>query len=167
MKNNHRKSGMLPVSLAMILAPFALVQAATLTSTFTSQIIIQDDCNIVATANIDFGTHGVLTSNVDAAGAILLTCSLGASYDIGLDAGTTAGGTTITRKMDSGSDTVDYILSMDGTHATNWGNAVGTDTYSATGTGSLQAVPIFARVPIQTSPAAATYSDTITATVTF
>lgn len=167
MKKETNRAGLLPVSFAMMLVPFALVQAATTTSTFTSQIIIQDDCVIVATANISFGTQGVLSSNVDAAGAILLTCTIGASYDIGLDAGTTTGGTTATRMMDSGSDTVDYVLSQDGAHTTNWGNAVGTDTYSATGTGLLQAVPIFARVPAQTTPAAATYIDTVTATVTF
>jgi len=167
MKNNLKKTGILPVSFAMMLVPFALVQAATLTATFNSQIVIQEDCNIVATANINFGTQGVLSSNVDAAGAILLTCTLGTSFNIGLDAGTTTGGTTTTRKMDSGSDTVDYILSMDGAHTNNWGDAVGTDTYSATGTGLLQVAPIFARVPAQTTPAAATYSDTITATVTF
>ena len=48
-----------------------------------------------------------------------------------------------------------------------WGNTVGTDTVSATGSGASQAYTVYGRVPMQTTPAAATYTDTITVTVTY
>jgi len=160
-------SGILPLSGVLLLASFAMTQAATVISNFTSQIIIQDSCNIVAATNLDFGTQGVLSTNVDSASVILLNCTTGASFDIGLNEGTTAGGTTTTRKMDSGTDTIDYILSQNGGHTVNWGNNVGTDTLASTGTGALQAIAVFARVPAQTTPAAGTYTDTVTVTVNF
>ena len=48
-----------------------------------------------------------------------------------------------------------------------WGNTVGTDTQAATGTGAAQTYTIYGRIPPQTTPAPATYSDTITVTVTY
>jgi spore coat protein U-like protein len=48
-----------------------------------------------------------------------------------------------------------------------WGNTVGTDTVSATGNGASQSYTVFGRVPAQTTPAPATYTDTITVTVTY
>jgi len=159
--------GLIPVSGLLLLGSMALVNAATTTSSFNSQIIIQNSCDIIAATNLDFGIQGVLATNVDSASVLLVNCTNGASFDVGLNEGTTAGGTTATRKMDSGSDTIDYVLSQDGGHSTNWGNAVGIDTLSATGTGALQAIAIFARVPAQTTPAAGTYTDTVTVTVTF
>ncbi len=159
--------GYLPLSFAMMLAPLTLGQAATSTGGFNAQITINDSCNIVATVNLNFGSHGLLNANVDNATAILVTCTTGTTFDIGLNEGTTAGGTTTTRKMTNGSDTIDYQMSQDGAHSTNWGNNVGTDTLASTGTGSIQVFPIFARVPAQTTPAAGVYSDTVTATVTF
>ncbi|MCF6322465.1 MAG: spore coat U domain-containing protein [Rhizobiaceae bacterium] len=159
--------GIVPVSGLLLAGSMVLVNAATTTTSFTSQIIIQNSCNIIAATNLDFGIHGVLATNVDSASVLLVNCTSGSSFDVGLNEGTTPGGTTATRKMDSGSDTIDYTLSQDGGHTTNWGNTVGTDTLSATGTGTLQAIAIFARVPAQATPAAGTYTDTVTVTVTF
>ncbi len=167
MSGELRWKGLLPMSFAMMLIPFTLVQAATSTGGFNASISIDDDCNIVAAVDLNFGSHGLINSNVDSATAVLLTCTSGTTYDIGLNAGTTAGGTTSVRKMTTAGATIDYQLSQDGGHATNWGNSVGVDTVSSTGTGSLQVFPIFARVPTQTTPAAGVYSDTITVTVTF
>lgn len=50
---------------------------------------------------------------------------------------------------------------------TVWGNTVGTDTVSATASGSAQSHTVYGRVPPQTSPAPASYTDTITVTVTY
>jgi len=159
--------GIIPVSGILLMGSIALVNAATVTSSFNSQIIIQNSCDIIAATNLDFGTQGVLATNVDSASVLLVNCTNGLNFNVGLNEGTTPGGTTATRKMGSGAETIDYILSQDGGHTTNWGNNVGTDTLSATGTGALQAIAIFARVPAQATPAAGTYTDTVTVTVNF
>jgi spore coat protein U-like protein len=69
--------------------------------------------------------------------------------------------------MTSGGVTVNYSLYSDSGRATNWGNTVGTDTVSSTGTGALQSFTVYGQVPAQTTPAPATYTDTITVTVTY
>jgi spore coat protein U-like protein len=48
-----------------------------------------------------------------------------------------------------------------------WGITIGTDTVSATGNGAAQTHTVYGRVPAQTTPAPATYSDTVTVTVTY
>ena len=48
-----------------------------------------------------------------------------------------------------------------------WGNTVGTNTIAGTGSGGSQSYTVYGRVPPQTTPAAATYTDTITVTVTY
>jgi spore coat protein U-like protein len=88
-------------------------------------------------------------------------------YNIGLDAGTGSGATVAVRKMSNGGNTVNYSLYSDSGRSTVWGNTVGTDTVAATGNGTSQSYTVYGRVPAQTTPAAATYTDTITVTVTY
>ena len=69
--------------------------------------------------------------------------------------------------MTSGGATINYSLYNNSGRTTNWGNTIGTDTVSSTGTGASQSFTVYGRVPAQTTPAPATYSDTITVTVTY
>jgi spore coat protein U-like protein len=143
-------------------------QAATATSTFQVQLAITAQCLINSTSTIDFGTHGVIQTNLDAAAVDLkIQCTNTTTYNIGLDAGAN-GGTTTTRLMSAGSsDTVQYKLFSDIGHTTNWGNTIGTDTQSSTGTGAEQTFQIYGRVPIQSTGAPGSYTDTVTVTVTY
>jgi spore coat protein U-like protein len=149
--------------------------AATTTSQqFQVQLTIQAECVIRSTATLSFGTLGVLggaggTTNNDATTTVAVQCTNTTPYDIGLNEGTTTGGTTTTRLLvGSGSSaTVQYKLYTDPGHATNWGNTVNTDTVHATGNGASQSYTIYGRIPPQTTPAPDTYSDTVTVTVTY
>ena len=67
----------------------------------------------------------------------------------------------------SGGATITYSLYSDSGHTTVWGNTVGTNTVSATGNGAAQSYTVYGRVPSQSTPAAATYTDTVTVTVTY
>ena len=71
------------------------------------------------------------------------------------------------RKMTSGGNTVNYSLYSDSGRTTVWGNTVGTNTVAATGNGAAQSYTVYGRVTAQTTPAPATYTDTITVTVTY
>ena len=42
---------------------------------------------------------------------------------------------------------LNYSLSSDPAHTINWGNTVGTDTVSGTGTGGLQIITVYGFVP--------------------
>jgi hypothetical protein len=106
-------------------------------------------------------------ANVDQSSTVQVQCTNTTPYNIGLNAGTGAGATVAVRKMTSGGATINYSLYTDNGRTTVWGNTVGTDTVSATSSGASQSYTVFGRVPAQTTPAPATYTDTITVTVTY
>jgi spore coat protein U-like protein len=66
-----------------------------------------------------------------------------------------------------GGATLSYAMYQDSGHTTNWGNTVGTDTKSGTGNGSAQTLTVYGNLAAGQYPAAGSYSDTITATVTY
>jgi spore coat protein U-like protein len=141
--------------------------ATTTTSTFTTQITIAATCVINSASTLNFGTQGVLAGNVDQTSTIQVACTNTTPYNIGLDAGTGTGASVATRKLTSGSATVDYTLYSDTGRSTVWGNTVSTDTVSALGTGNAVNHTVYGRVAAQTTPAPGTYTDTITVTVTY
>lgn len=145
-----------------------------ITQTFQVQLTIQAQCVINSTATLNFGSLGVLggaggTANNDQYTTVAVQCTNTTPYNIGLDAGTTTGGTTATRLLlnASTSETVQYKLYTDSGHTTNWGNNVGVDTSGQTGTGASQTFNIYGRIPPQTTPTPGTYADTVTVTVTY
>jgi spore coat protein U-like protein len=141
--------------------------AATATGSFTAQITITAECKVQSANTLDFGSHGILDANVDATSTFTVQCTNGTTYNVGLNAGATAGGTTTTRLMANGAATVSYKMYSDAGRTTNWGNTVGTDTVSGSGNGAVQTLTIYGRVPIQTTPAPNSYTDTVTITVTY
>jgi spore coat protein U-like protein len=156
------------VIAALLCVPFAdPTNAATATSTFTVQMTVTASCVINRAPTLSFGSQGVITANVDNTSTLQVQCTNTTPYNIGLDAGTGTGATVAARKMTSGGATITYSLYSDSGHSTVWGNTVGTNTVSATGNGASQSFTIYGRVPPQTTPAAATYTDTITVTVTY
>jgi spore coat protein U-like protein len=143
-------------------------EAATTTTTFTVQITIVANCIINSASTLNFGgAQGVLAANVDQTSTISVQCTNTTPYNVGLNAGTGAGATVAVRKMTSGGNTINYSLYTDAARSVVWGNTVATDTVSATGSGAAQSYTVYGRVPPQTTPAPATYTDTITVTVTY
>ena len=69
--------------------------------------------------------------------------------------------------MINGTNTVAYQLYSNGAHTSVWGNTIGTDTMSGSGNGTSQTLTVYGRVPPQTTPAAATYNDTVNVIVTY
>jgi spore coat protein U-like protein len=142
--------------------------ASTATASFDVTLTIQDDCSISANP-LNFGTTGMLTANVDQSSTLAVTCTAGTPYNVALDAGTATDSTVAIRKMaDAGGTTsVNYNLYRDAARTQLWGQTTGTDTVSGTGNGDDQNITVYGRVPAQTTPAAGTYSSTVTATVIF
>jgi spore coat protein U-like protein len=163
MHNLKKSIKSLIASLVIILAHNAGA-ASTATTTFTVSASVISSCSISA-SNMAFGNYSL--AQLDATSTVTVTCTSGAVVKIGLNAGTGSGATVSARKMASGSNTLSYGLYSDSSRSVNWGNTPGTDTVNTTGTGSAQAFTVYGRVPAnQTSPIG-TYSDTVTATVTF
>jgi spore coat protein U-like protein len=142
-------------------------KAATATGSFNVQVTIAATCVVTSATNLNFGTQGVLAANIDQTNTITVTCTNTTPYNIGLDKGLN-GSSVTTRQMKSGGGAlINYALYSDSGRTTNWGNTVGTDTVAATGNGSGQAYTVYGRIPPQTTPAPAVYTDTITVTVTY
>lgn len=140
--------------------------STTRTTTFQVSLVISNDCAISATA-LSFGTSGTLSANIDQSATLSVTCSNTTPYSVGLDAGSVSGSTVATRLLGSGAATVQFQLYSDSSRTTVWGNTLGTNTVSGTGTGSSQSLTVYGEVPPQATPAANTYTSTVTASVTF
>lgn len=149
-----------------LLAPTVAV-ASMATSTMAVSATVVASCT-VATTSMSFGTYNSATLSGTA--TVTATCSNTTPYNVGLNAGTANGATVTTRAMFvSGTPAVvlNYGLYSNSGHTTNWGMTVGTDTVSGTGNGSGQAITIYGQIPASQLVAPGSYTDTITATITY
>lgn len=135
-------------------------------TTFTATATVQASC-LVSASTLNFGSTGFLATAVDATSTVGVTCTNGSAYSIGLNAGNGSGATVSARRMTNGASTVTYSLYRDAGRTIVWGNTVGSDAASGTGTGAMQSFTVYGRVPVQTTPAVGSYSDTIVVTVTY
>lgn len=133
---------------------------------FTASATIWPSCDpSFAVNNIDFGSRGLLDSNFDAVASVSPRCTNTTPYQLGLNDGLHASGSTRRMKSAAGAY-VTYELFRDSGRAQRWGNLQSIDTVAGTGSGGAQSVPVYGRVPTQSpTPAAGVYSDTVTVTV--
>jgi spore coat protein U-like protein len=134
--------------------------------TFTATATISNSCNVSVTS-LNFGSFANLSSAVSGTASAIVQCTNGSPYNLGLNAGNGNGATVSARLMTSGSYTITYSLYQNSAHTTVWGNTIGTNTISGTGTGNNQSITVYGLVPVQTAPAAGTFTDTVVATVTY
>ena len=139
--------------------------ASTATTTFNVTATVQATC-LISASNLGFGTYS--GSAIATTTTLSVTCTNSTTYNVGLNAGTATGATVTTRAMTGpGAATLSYALYQDSGHSTNWGNTVGTDTKSGTGNGSAQTLTVYGNLTGAQYPAPGSYSDTITATITY
>lgn len=137
----------------------------TATPTFTVSATVAGNC-LVDTQDVDFGATGALTSNIDAVGQVRVKCTPGTAYAVALNTGQNGSGQT-TRKMAQGSEMVSYELYRDAARTLVWGRAPGSNVVSGTGSGAYQNLPVYGRVPPQTTPSQGTYTDNVVVTITY
>jgi spore coat protein U-like protein len=121
----------------------------------------------ISISPLGFGSVSNFNVVTDTSTTFQSTCTNTTTYAVGLDAGIGTGATTSLRKMQSGPKLASYTLFRDAGRTLNWGNTAGTDTLAGTGTGSQTSQSIYARLPIQAYPSAGSYTDTVTATITY
>jgi spore coat protein U-like protein len=161
-----------PTLLALaIVAASASAWADTQTTTFNVLLTITKACNFTTAAtDVNFGSVASTATNVQNVGNLRVTCTKGTGYNIGLSAGNgtaaTVGARTMKGATAGNTDEVGYTLYREIGRTSNWGNTVGTDTVAGTGTGLEQNVPVYGALA-SANFTADTYSDVITATVTY
>ena len=135
------------------------------TTSFAVSTTVQATCTVSATSLV-FGNYvGALLNSTS---TISATCTNTTPYKIGLNAGTATGATVTNRSMTGPAGSLlHYSLFSDSGHTTNWGNTLGTDTVSKTGTGAVQILTVYGQVPAGQYVTPGNYADTITVTLTY
>jgi len=127
---------------------------------------VVSNCN-VSTTDINFGSIGLLTGNTDASGSLTVQCNSTLPYAVSLSGGNAGATDPTQRQMAGGTASIVYGLYSDSARSLPWGSTAGTNTVSATGTGSSQILPVYGRIGPQTAPPPGNYSDTIVVTVNY
>ena len=114
---------------------------------------------------MNFGNYDG-TAEVLVDGSVKAVCTSGTNYTIALDGGN-HGGTPAVRKLGSGTHTLNYTL-LQADNTTNWGNVAG-QLVSGVGDGTPTGTTYAVHGHIASGQAIYTgsYTDTITATITF
>jgi spore coat protein U-like protein len=146
-------------------APAAM--AATATGTLNVSITIAATCTVISATSIDFGTVTAISSNLDQNSSLTVNCSSATPYNVGLSAGGGSDATVGSRKMSNAGNAVSYSLYRDAARTQVWGETIGTNTVAGTGTGSNQVLTIYGRTPVQPTPPAGSYTDSVTITITY
>ncbi|ATX64546.1 Csu type fimbrial protein [Roseinatronobacter bogoriensis] len=138
------------------------------TATLTFDVLAQVEKNcLVSATDLDFGTVGVLSSPIDAASQISVTCTAQTDYHIGLDNGLYGMGPLDRYMRSAASDAIRYGLYQDASRSIAWGSLADGAALSGAGSGNTQTYPVYGRVPSQDTPPSGTYADTIVVTITY
>jgi spore coat protein U-like protein len=145
--------------------------ALTTTSTFTVNATVLKNCSVLS-SNLAFGNYTPGAGNIDSTSTVTVKCTKNTAYTVGLDKGTTTGGTITQRLMANGANTLQYNLYSDTTRATLWGDGVTGTTEAGTGAGfaTASALTVYGRLPdnaTNQNAVVGTYADTVTVTVTY
>jgi spore coat protein U-like protein len=137
----------------------------TVTSHFNVKATVQANCQIAA-GTLNFGTYSGLLIN--STSIISVTCTNTTTYNVGLNAGTATGATVTNRSMTGPAGALlGYKLFSNSGFTVNWGNTVGTNTLAGTGTGIAKSLTVYGQLPAGQSANPGSYTDTITATITY
>lgn len=138
---------------------------STSTVTFTITAVVQPACT-VASESLAFGPYAGVQK--DGVAGLTVTCTNTTAYNLGLSIGNGSGATIATRRMTGPSSaTLEYQMFQDSGRTTNWGETIGSDTETGTGTGAAQSLYIYARIPGGQHVQPGSYADTIIATLSY
>lgn len=134
---------------------------------FTASANVVNNCLISAT-NVAFTSTGVLGSALNATGTVTARCTNGDAFRIALNGGSSGNVAARQMQRSGGGGTVNYQLYTDSGHTAAWGDGTaGTSMPTGVGSGNAVAITVYGRVPAQSTPMPGSYSDTITATISF
>lgn len=140
--------------------------AGTTTTNFTVNATVVAAC-VASASTMNFGNYTASSGSADNANStVTVTCSNNDPYTVALNGGNS--GHVAARTMTNGTNTLGYGVYTSSGYSTIWGDGTnGTSTVSGTGNGVAQNYTAYGQVPVGEYSAAGSYSDTLTATVTF
>jgi spore coat protein U-like protein len=155
--------------LACVLGCLAVSQAhaQNANGTFGVNASVLSGCGVSAdTVNFGMLPPGAATAQVDALGAVTVTCSPGIDYSVGLGDGSNAQGSNRRMKHGTLNQFLGYDLFRNAARTQRWRDVPG-QRLSGTGTGIAQSLAVYARLPANQTPPAGPYLDTVTAIVRY
>lgn len=146
-----------------LLGAVGFAHAFTDTANLGVTLTITAACNITATppTTVAFGTQAQTTVGaVDSTGTVTVTCVGATPYNVLMGPGANFSGG---RRMAAGTNYVPYQLYRDSARSQAWGQTIGTDTETGSGTTTFT---VYGRVP-SVAFAAGSYTDTVLVTVDY
>jgi spore coat protein U-like protein len=140
--------------------------AGTLNWNFSMNAQVPAKCT-VSSAALNFGAPGTLISAIDAQTNLGIRCSPGLSYQVQLNGGLSGATNPTLRRMTKGAEFVTYGLYRDPARSQPWGDTLGGNTLSGTGSGLSITTPVYGRVSAQTTPSPGIYTDTVAVTIQY
>lgn len=151
-------------ALGLAFAPISAF-AGTATATIAVSTTVTNACTI-NNGTLSFAAY--TGSALTATGSLTVNCTNNGAYNIALNKGTGTGASFATRYMTNGTYELGYNIYTSSADTTVWGDGSGsTATVSGTGTGSSQTVNVYGAIPANESAISGTYTDTVTATITY
>lgn len=138
--------------------------AGTATATLAVSATVANSC-VLSNGTLAFGqyTGALVPQNT----TLTLTCTKGDTWTLTMGTGTTSGATLSNRMMANGTNTLNYTLYTDNSYTKVFDNSSSANELSATGTGAQQTANIYGAIPAGQYPPAGSYTDSVTATITF
>ena len=135
---------------------------------FNAGATVLSACSIVAT-DLVFGNYSAsAASPTDVNNSLSMTCTSGIPYNVALDGGLTAGNVAARTMTDGSAHNLAYLLYTGSNHSTLWGDGTGgTSTVAGTGTGAVQSLSVFGRIPTAQFVTAGSYADKVTVTINY
>jgi spore coat protein U-like protein len=146
--------------------------AATTTGNLAVSATVATNC-LINSATMPFLTYTPGNGNLDVSGSIVVRCTNGMPYAIGLGAGLAPGATELTRSMQNGAALLSYQLFKDAPRTLNWGQTLAGDRLAGltgSGMGVTNTHTIYGRIPDSGAnllAAAGAFADTVLVTVTY
>lgn len=170
MRNVRRFSTV--VATALTLGAVALYQAPVAAGSASASLSVSasvsNNCTI-STSALDFGAYDPIvthdTTDLDGTGGVTITCTKGATTTIDLGLGSHASGTQ--RRLNTGSNYLNYEMYQDAGRITVWGTGADTLTPPAAPSKAPRSYTVYGRVSAGQDVEAGSYTDTVTATVNF
>lgn len=98
---------------------------------------------------------------------ISITCTGGSTYDVGLGLGANTNGGQRYLKGSATGTLLRYELCQDANCETPWGNTIGIDALHGSGSGTEQDLTVYAKISSGQSLTVDSYTDTVTATISY
>lgn len=141
------------------------------TGSFLGSTVFDVSGSVAAICSVSAGTLGFGAysgTSVNATAAVSVSCTSGAPYQIAMGGGSNQSGSA-RRMAGPASNFLTYQLYSDSARVTLWGDGSAQlgARHGGTGSGSAQSLTVYGRIPAGQSPAAGSYSDSVTVTIEY